>query len=256
MTNNIYGVQSVPDMPVKWKIERRVEYREVYYDEKRWEILRSKRREALKIMEALVRQGLTPIVHGSIARGDVNPKSDIDVFIPFMVPSYRVELALEMAGMKPYKRFIVQATPGHAPKAYIALDEEELRMVSFPLAKLSRNEYEFYKFGGLLDIEGLRKNRRVPGVDKRLILIEPTEYGHKESPVIGRESIVARIVGVSIETVLERVRVLSRRDEIGRTGVFLQYELSPDESFEKALAKLARENQYVRRILQSRGSLL
>ena len=243
-------------MPVKWKIERRVEYREVYYDEKHWRILSEKRREALRIMEALARLGLSSIVHGSIARGDVNPKSDIDVFIPFMIPSYRVELALEMSGIKPYKRFIVQATPGHAPKAYIALDEEELRMVSFPLAKLSRNEYEFYKFGGLLDLESLRRNRRVPGVDKRLILIEPTDYGHRESPVIGRESIVARIIGVSVETVLERVRVLSRRDEIGRTGVFLYYELSPDESFEEALARLAKENQYVRRVLHNRGSLL
>ena len=256
MTNNIYENSVVEDMPVKWKIERRVEYREVHYDDEHWRILREKRREALRVMEALARQGLSSIVHGSIARGDVNPKSDIDVFIPFMVPSYRVELALEMAGIKPYKRFIVQATPGHAPKAYIALDEEELRMVSFPLAKLSRNEYEFYKFGGLLDLEGLRRNERVPGVDKRLVLIEPTSYGHRESPVIGRESIVARIIGVSVETVLERVRVLSRRDEIGRTGVFLYYELSPDESFEKALAKLARENQYVRRVLQNRGSLL
>lgn len=241
-------------MPTKWKIARRIEYREVVYDERRWSILREKRNIAKRIMRALRSMGLYSVIHGSIARGDVDENSDVDVFIPHPVPSYRVELALEMAGFKPYKKFIVQATPHHTPKAYIALDEKELQMVSFPLAKLTLREQEFYKFGGMIELEGVENNVRVPGVDKRLILIEPTPRGHKESPVIGRESEVARIVGVSIDIVLERIRVLSRRDEIGRTGVFVYYELGDDESFEEALSKLAKENPFLRRVLRERGS--
>ncbi len=243
-------------MPAKWKIARRVEYREIVYDEHRWRVLKEKREVARRIMEALKSMGLYSIVHGSIARGDVDEKSDVDVFIPYPIPSFKVELALDMAGFKPYKKFIVQATPRHTPKAYIALDEEELKMVSFPLAKLTTREQEFYKFGGMIDLEGLVSNLRVPGVNKQLVLIEPTPKGHKESPVIGRESEVARIVGVSIDIVLERVKVLSRRDEVGRTGVFVYYELGSDESFEEAIHKLAKDNPHVRRVLRSRGIII
>ncbi len=236
------------------KIERRGEYKIVVYDEERWKLLRKMRMEAAKIMEALVKVGLAPIVHGSIARGDVKPTSDIDVFIPYPVPPYTVELALERAGLKIYYKLIVQATPGSTPKAYLVLDAEEKRVVSFPLAKLGRTEYEFYYFGGALDYKGLVEGRRVPGVDKRLVLIEPTREGHRESPVIGREAEVARIVGVSIETVLERVRVLSRRDEVGRTGVFVKIELDSSESIEEAVRVEASRNPHFRRVLIERGS--
>jgi predicted nucleotidyltransferase len=236
------------------KVERRGEYLYVVYDEARWKLLARLRREAARIMEALTARGLYSIVHGSIARGDVHEGSDIDVFIPSMVPPYIVELALEAAGFKISHKLIVQATPQSTPKAYIALDVEEKRMVSFPLAKLSKTEYEFYFFGGALTLEQLKRNIRVPGVDKRLVLIEPTEEGHRESPVIGRESIVAKIVGVSVETVMERVRVLSRRDELGRTGVFVKVELEPWESIEEAIRRIARENPLFRRALAQKGS--
>jgi len=89
-----------------------------------------------------------------------------------------------------------------------------------------------------------------PGVNKKLVLIEPVENGHLESPVIGFESVVAEKLGVSVETVLERVRVLSRRDSVGRTGVFLKHVLQPDETFEDAIQELARRNSIVRRALQ------
>ncbi len=238
------------------KIERRGEYRVVVYDESRWRLLRELRREAIRIMEALKLFHLNPIVHGSIARGDVKPTSDVDVFIPHPVPSYIVELALERAGLQVYSKLIVQATPSSTPKAYLVLDEEERRVVSFPLAKLSKTEYEFYYFGGALDLEGLRLGRRVPGVDKRLVLIEPIGVGHRESPVIGREAEVARIVGVSIDTVRERVRVLSRRDEVGRTGVFVKLEVDVGESIEEAARRLAARNPHFRRVLMERGSPL
>ncbi len=238
----------------KDKIERIGEYKVVMYTQKQWELLRRLRKEAYTIMAALNRMGLRPIVHGSIARGDVKPTSDIDVFIPYPVPSYIVELALEKAGYRPHYKLIIQATPHSTPKAYIVLDEEEKRTVSFPLAKLTKTEYEFYYFGGALEVDGIRSGRRVPGVDKRLVLIEPIREGHRESPVIGREAEVARIVGVSIETVLERVRVLSRRDEIGRTGVFVKIVLQPGENIEEIVRKLSNSNPHFRNVLLERGS--
>lgn len=237
---------------VREKVMRKLEFREVVYNEKHWKILSELRREAVKILEALAKRGVQGIVHGSIARGDVWEGSDIDVFIPYIVPSYIIEYALESSGYIIYARYIVVATPSSTPKAYIVLDELEKRVVSFPLAKLKQREYEFYKFGGLLDLNGLKENKRVPGVDKRLVLIEPTSTGHRESPVIGFENIVAEKLGISIDTVIERVRVLSRRDEIGRTGVFVKYELSPDEVFEEALEKIIRRNPLIRRALKDR----
>jgi predicted nucleotidyltransferase len=44
---------------------------------------------------------------------------------------------------------------------------------------------------------------------------------------------------ISLETVLDRVHALLRRDEVGRTGVFLERELAEGETFELALKKLA-----------------
>lgn len=238
------------------KLERRGEIRVVVYDDAHWRLLRELRGEAVRIMEALSRMGIASIVHGSIARGDVHPGSDIDVFIPFPVPSYRVEIALEQAGFRVSHKLVVQATPHSTPKAYIALDSEERRVVSFPLAKLGKTEYEFYYFGGALDLQGLMLDRRVPGVTKRLTLIEPTREGHVEYSIIGREAEAARKIGVSIDTVLERVRVLSRRDQHGRTGVFVKQVLEPWESLEDAVTRIARSNPAFRRVLVMRGSPL
>jgi len=79
------------------------------------------------------------------------------------------------------------------------------------------------------------------------MLIEPTVEGHVESAVVGREEGVANLLGVSVNTVLDRVRALLRRDEVGRTGVFIERELAPDETFEQVLKKLADKNPAVRR---------
>lgn len=238
------------------KIVHRSEVRVVVYDEKHWRVLREKREKALRILEALKSGGVQAIVHGSIARGDVTESSDIDVFIPYTIPSTTVELLLERHGFKPVYKLIVQATPQSTPKAYIVLDPSEERVVSFPLAKLGKTEYEFYYFGGALDYQGLAADKRVPGVDKRLMLIEPTRDGHVESSIIGREAEVARIVGVSLETVLERVRVLTRRDEVGRTGVFVKVEVEPWESVEDTAVRIARENPLFRRVLREKNSPL
>ncbi|MET1160226.1 MAG: nucleotidyltransferase domain-containing protein [Thermoprotei archaeon] len=234
---------------VREKVQRRPEYREVIYTDEHWNLLKRMRMEAIRILKILSKAGIRGYAHGSIARGDVKETSDIDIIIPYVVPSYIIEYTLESNGYRIYDRYVIIATPTSTPKAYIVLDEEEKRVVSFPLAKLKQREYEFYKFGGLVGLEELLKDTRVPGVDKRLVLIEPTPKGHRESPVIGYENIVASKLGISIETVLERVRVLTRRDEIGRTGVFIKYELAPQETFEEALQSILKENPLLRRNL-------
>ncbi|MCD6464789.1 nucleotidyltransferase domain-containing protein [Candidatus Bathyarchaeota archaeon] len=221
---------------------------EVVYSTERWRILSELRRKAIKIMEALERAHIFCIAHGSIARGDVSPKSDIDIFIPQIYPSFTIENALRMADIPISRRILVQATPTYSVKGYIEINEQQY--ISFPLCRMRKIEREFYKFGGEADLETLRRNVRVPGVDKRLMLIEPTENGHIESSIIGREEKVAKILGISVNTVLDRVHALLRRDRVGRTGLFIERELAPDESFEMVLKRLAETNPAVRRRLR------
>ena len=226
----------------------RAERVEVVYDKKHWKLLRELRSKAVQIMEVLDRCHLPSIVHGSIARGDVSEKSDIDVFLRESPSSFAVETALERARIHVNRRIVVQATPFYAVKGYIELDEQ--RCVSFSLVKLRHVERDFYRFSGEVSLSTLKKDIRVSGVDKRLMLIEPTLVGHVESSVVGREETVARLLGASLNTVLDRVHALLRRDEVGRTGVFVERELSPDETFEMVLKKLADKNPAVRRRLK------
>jgi len=231
------------------KPERRSEHLEVIYDVEGWNLLEECRHKSERIMEALEIFHLESIVHGSIARGDVNEKSDIDVFIPSEQSSFLVETALEKAGISINRRLIVQATPTYAMKAYIEVNE--YASVSFPLMKMRKVEREFYKFGGEVTLKNLRESMRVCGVDKRLMLIEPTKKGHVESTIIGREEQAAKLLGISVETVLDRVHALLRRDEVGRTGVFIEKELSSSENFEMTLKRLADQNPAVRRRLRA-----
>jgi len=228
---------------------RRLEFNEVIYTNERWKLLEELRAKAIRIMEALEKFNMESIVHGSIARGDVTEKSDVDVFILSQTSSFLVETALESAGIPINRRLIVQATPAYAMKAYIEIDEKT--SVSFPLMRMRKVEREFYKFGGEATLKDLKANSRFPGVDKRLTLIEPTEKGHRESSIIGREEQVAKLLGISVETVLDRVHALLRRDEVGRTGVFIERELTESETFEQVLKRLAEENPAVRRRLKS-----
>ena len=225
----------------------RMEYREVIYEKDRWDLLEKFRKKAQHIMEALQKAHLESIAHGSIARGDVSKKSDIDVFIKSQTSSFTVESALEKSGIPVDRRSVVQATPHYAMKAYLEMDEQT--SVSFPLMKMRRVEREFYRFGGEADLQVLMKGLRVLGVDKRLMLIEPTQTGHKESAIVGNEEHVAKLLGISVETVLDRVHTLLRRDEIGRTGVFIKEELFYDETFEMALKRFSEKNPAVRRRL-------
>lgn len=218
---------------------------EVVYGPERWRLLSLKREAALKLMEVLSR--LSPYVYGSVARGDVRPESDIDVVVLGAAAPFMVEVALESAGLRVFSKEIVQATPNYVPKAYLYLDPEGLTTVSFPLGRAGPRELEFYRWGGMLDVEGVRAGNRVPGVNKELKLIVPTQRGHVEYPVVGHEAEVARVLGVSIGIVEERVRVLSRRREVGRTGTFIKLEVPPDEPLEEAVRDLARRNEFFRR---------
>ena len=224
---------------------KRAERVEVVYDKRRWKLLKQLRTKTIQLMETLDSCHLRSIVHGSIARGDVSETSDIDVFLPSPPSSFVIETALERSGLRVCQRIIVQATPVYALKGYIGLDAQT--SLSFPLVKLRPVEKDFYRFSGEATLSTLKENRRVLGVDKRLMLIEPTKQGHIESAVVGREEEAANLLGVSLNTVLDRVHALLRRDKIGRTGVFIEKELAPNETFEQAMKKLADQNPAVRR---------
>ena len=231
------------------KPERRAEIKEVQYNSARWALLKEFRTKATEVMTALEQFHMHPIVHGSIARGDVTKKSDVDVFVAEPPSSFILESALEKANLPIISRFIVQATPNYAMKGNIMVDEKA--SVSFPLMSMRRVEREFYRFGGEASLNQLRENMRVAGVDKRLMLIEPTEAGHVENSILGREEHIAKVLGISVETVLDRVHALMKRDEVGRTGVFIKRELAADETFELALKKMAEENPAVRRRMRT-----
>jgi predicted nucleotidyltransferase len=220
--------------------------REIVYDSEHWVLLEELRAKAAFLLSALERFHLYAVVHGSVARGDVRVGSDVDVFVADVSNSFLVETALEQVGVRVNGRFVVQATPSYAMKAHIELDE--VCSVSFPLMGMRRVEREFYSFGGAVDLVGLKRGLRVAGVDKCLVFIEPTLRGHMEcDSVVGREEFVAKALGVSAETVHDRVRALTKRDFVGRTGVFLKKEVPSEKTFELALKQLSDFNPAVRR---------
>jgi len=147
----------------------------------------------------------------------------------------------------------VMATPWHLIKGHIEIDDETV--ITFPLINPNDREIEFYKWGGMVDIRGIQANSRVPGVNKKLILIIPTENGHIEKEVMGRESEVAKVLGVSIELVQERVKILTRRDSIGRTGIYLNEEVPDWMSFEEALKRMADRDPNIRRKTKESGGI-
>jgi predicted nucleotidyltransferase len=221
----------------------------INYNEEHWSLLAGYRKKALQLINILQGSHLLAVTHGSVARGDVSAKSDVDIFIPEVQSSFQVETALEKAKIPLNRRLLVQATPNYTMKAHIEIDEKIT--VTFPLMDMRRVEREFYQFGGEAPLAQLQMDVRVAGVDKRLMLIEPTEKGHVESSIVGKEDFIAKLLGITAETVLDRVHALTRRDSVGRTGVFVKRELAPDETFELAAKKLAEQNPAVRRRMRS-----
>jgi predicted nucleotidyltransferase len=233
------------------KPDKRAEYKEIIYSRARWALLKELREKAAQLMAVLETSHIQTVVHGSIVRGDVTTKSDIDIFIPEPPSSFLIEAALEKASVHINSRFLVQATPTYAMKGHIEIDEKT--SVSFPLMSIRKVEREFYRFGGEANLDQLKKDIRISGVDKRLMLIEPTEKGHVETSITGKEDHVAKTLGISVETVFDRVHALLKRDRVGRTGVFVKKELGNEDTFELAMSKLAEENPAVRRRMRARS---
>jgi len=222
------------------------ERRSVEYDRDHWALLERLRSRALQIMQALEAAGVRSFVYGSVARGDVSRNSDVDIVVPYTISSYKVEVAL--TGVT--RRELAQATPSMVLKGHIYLENDTC--VSFPLFKMKPRELEFYKWGGQVGIEEIQKGVRVHGVDKRLLLIEPTAAGHTESGVVGHETEVAKKLGVGVGIAQERVRVMMRRDTIGRTGIYRTHVLSQTESFEEVAKTLRDTDPALRRTVLRR----
>jgi predicted nucleotidyltransferase len=217
--------------------------REVTYGPETWERLRVLRLRAVAVLRELKAVDADASVFGSVARGDVKPGSDVDIFIPRVVGSIKINIALDDLVRE---RSIVQATPRGLVKAHLVLDDGT--NVIFPLTSPRQTELEFYRFGGALDLQGVLENKRVCGVDKRLMLIEPTPEGHVETPLSDLPpGWIAKKLGVGQAIVEERMRVLERRADVGRTGIYLKRHLAPDESFEQVLSELAYEDPALRR---------
>ncbi|MCS7095199.1 MAG: nucleotidyltransferase domain-containing protein [Thaumarchaeota archaeon] len=227
-----------------------VAYRKVVYDGARWELLSMKRERAIVIMSALHSKGMTDaIAYGSVARGDVRPESDVDVFIPHIVNPELLQVIAESELGGYTRRMVVQATPGYVVKGYIYLDE--LTSISFPLIEMLPSEHEFYTVAGKIELGGLLSERRVPGMNKSLTVVVPVDEGHLEFPAESSPDLAAKLIGCDPRALRERIRVLRRRQEHGRTGIYREIILEGDQSFSWALKRLIEENPVLRRRLRS-----
>jgi predicted nucleotidyltransferase len=224
---------------------------QVIYSEKHWRALNRLRSEAADMMKPLVEAHIYCIVYGSIARGDISKKSDIDVYIPTPPSPTLIEATLESNGFINSRREIIQATPSYAAKAYIYL--EELKSYSFPLVPLRPYEEEFTGFAGRINYDEIKEEVRVPGVNKELMLVDPNDSGHIETPIKGIEGIVAKKLGIDTRIVYQRERTLERRKKVGRTGVYIKRELGPDESFGTVFNELIKTDSSIRRRLRKKN---
>jgi hypothetical protein len=212
----------------------------VVYDSDHWDLLESLRDRAREVIGWFAKNSIPALVHGSIARGDVKPSSDIDVFISVPVSSFLVETLIPEEIIE---KKIVQATPNHLVKGVYVLDGNTT--VTIPLVSPKRREMEFYYFGGAIS-QG-EMDKRVPGIDKRLMFIQPTESGHEEIPVYEIPlNHLSTVLGIDVDVIEERIRVLKRRGTVGRTGVFINRTIPSNASLDEWLRKLAKRNPLLR----------
>ena len=221
----------------------------VTYDKSHWALLRKLRLKAIKVLTTLGDEGISDsYVIGSVARGDVRKDSDIDIVIPYHIPTFRVEETIMRAGFRIYHKEVTQPTPLHAVKAHIYIEEK--LSITIPLTDLSKKELEFYKFAGMLGLKNLERGERAPGVNKRLLAVIPTSKGHIEFSIINKEIQVAKILNIELDIVRERIDMLTRRDEIGRTGIYFKLAVPPEESIEYFVRKNALRNPILRNRLK------
>jgi len=227
------------------KTAKEVTEKDIVYSKKQWQIFERLRNEAKEILQCLKKNNIEAIIHGSLARGDVNAKSDIDVFIIDNISSFKLEMALEQNNILVYKKEIVQATAWQLIKSHYHIND--YTTITFPLVKPKKQELDFYHFGGAITYNQIKKNMRVAGIDKRLMVIIPKETGHTEYSLIGNEKRASKDVKINQNIINERIDVLKRRDRIGRAGVFLKKEVPPDMSVEQFFKYLADRNPSLKR---------
>ena len=233
---NIMGKQKIVTTPHE---------KDVKYSQQHWTLLAEKRTRAQKVLSALRKLNTDPLVYGSIARGDITPTSDIDILIPDVIPSYQIELLLTEIGEQILTRKIIMATPNHAIKGHIELRQETT--ITFPLTPFEQRELEFYQFGGAINLKELQEQKRVKGINKRLLLIIPTPEGHKELSILHISEAELVKHGFPQRIIQERLRVLTQRDQKGRTGIFLEKPVEADKTFESTLQSLIDRNPIVRK---------
>lgn len=217
----------------------------VKYDDYQWDLFHSKRKLAKKVTNPLYSAGVQFFVYGSVARGDVNPLSDIDIVILQKLSSFQIESILDQSNIQILGKEIVQATPGDAIKGHIYLPNETT--MTFFLSNANKVSYEFYQFGGAINGNMLENSTRTSGVTKRLTLIIPNEQGHREINLVGNETHAQHLLKIHPKIIDVRKRVLLKRDKTGRTGVFLKKPLIIEQNFEEELKKIADTNPIVRR---------
>jgi predicted nucleotidyltransferase len=219
---------------------------ECQYSPEHWDLFQNLRSTAYAALKAL--QTFSPLIHGSIARGDISKTSDIDIIIPYQISEFQI--TGNLSDYEPVERWIVQATPLAAIKGVIIFSVAPELSVTFPLVPFYPRENEFYTFGGVLGYQDLTHDimKRVPGINKQLFFIDPTEKGHREYRVTSENaSIIAKNLNISIDTIYERIRVLERRDKVGRTGIFKKRLLSPSEAFGEVLREISASDPASRR---------
>ena len=225
-------------------------FNSVKYSENHLKLLQQKRERSKTLLEMFVKEGLNPFIYGSIARGDIHNDSDIDMVLIQSIAPYQIEIILDKNGFNNYFREIIMATPADTLKLYIYLNE--LESITIPLSKFNKKSSEFYDFGGKINLNQIINSIRVPGINKRLVLIQPTSDGHEEYSIIGNENLAAKQLSVSINLINERRRVLLRREKFGKTGVFLKRSIGVGETTELILKKLSNKNTIVRKKLLQR----